>query len=265
MTEKTSSETSLRAEQSIRALRRQRAKRLALKLGAFVFAPTLAAAVYFGALASDSYQSVAMFSIQASESKPSLGMESLLGIAGVSSAGQDTLAARDYVLSREMMNVLNEKVKLLDHYRSKKIDYFSRLPSSDSLEDAFDYYVERVGLSFDSNSGVLTLKVNAYESDQAHKIATAILEQCEEKVNLLSQKARQDQIQVAEQDLKKAEERLGVSREQLVALQQELGDLSPEQTAQAALSIRTELESEVAKARAEYAVSSPTWQKRALL
>lgn len=251
MTEKKQGEKSLRAEQSIRLLRRKRAKTLGLKLGLFVIAPTLLAATYLWGLASDAYESVTLFSIQAAESRPSMTMESLIGIAGVSSAGRDTLAARDFVLSREMMEKLDARVGLLEHYRSEKIDFFSRLAEDASREEAYEYYLDRVQVSFDSNSSTLTLRVRAYTAEQAHLLGEALLSECEKKVNLISQKARQDQIELAESDVEKAEKRLSASRQQLVNLQQKHNQLSPVHTAEAAMSIRTGLESKLAEARAE--------------
>jgi len=253
MTKKDSSGNSLRAEQSIRLLRRKRAKKLGAKLGAFVVAPTLIAATYLWGFASDAYESVALFSIQAAENRPSVSMESLIGIAGVSSAGRDTLAARDFVQSREMMEKLDAHGGLLDHYRSSEIDYFSRLGKHDSREDAYSYYLDRVQVSFDSNSSTLTLAVRAYSAEQAHRLGAALLDECEKKVNLMSQKARQDQIKLAEADVEKAEKRLSASRTQMVNLQQKHEQLSPAHTAEAAMTIRTGLESKLAEARADAA------------
>jgi capsular polysaccharide transport system permease protein len=207
-------------------------------------------------MASDSYESVSLFSIQAAENRPSVAMESLIGMAGVSSTSRDTLAARDFVLSREMMNALDEKIGLLKHYRAPTIDFFSRLPADASREDAFEYFEERVHITFDSNSSTLTLRVRAFSAEKAHEIASAILEKSEDKVNRLSEQARQDQIALAKNEVKGAEERLSSSRQALVDLQQKHGQFSPEQSAVAAMTIRTELESKLAEARAEHSALS---------
>ena len=167
MTKKPTEEDVNRATNSIRSVRRQRARRLVFKLGGFVVLPTLVAGAYLWGMATDSYESVSMFSIQAAENRPSVAMESLIGMAGVSSTSRDTLAARDYVLSREMMNALDEKVGLLAHYRSTNIDFFSRLAADDSLEEAFEYYQDHVRVTFDSNSSTLTLRVRAFWAEMA--------------------------------------------------------------------------------------------------
>ncbi len=234
-------------------MRSQRARSLAFKLSAFVLLPTIAAAIYLWAFATDTYESVALFSIQAAESRPTVAMESLIGMAGVSSTSRDTLATRDFLLSREMMNTLDEKLRMFEHYRSPNIDFFSRLALDASKEEAFEYYQDRVRVSFDSNSTMLTLRVRAYSAEKSHGIAAAILDESEAKVNRLSEKARSDQIRLAQDEVKLAEKRLMASRQALVDLQQKHGQFSPEQSAAAAMTIRTELESKLAEARAEYA------------
>src|SRR5690606_14026272 len=91
--EKPSKPVSLKAEPTpvvtSRSVRSQRARNLALRLSTFVLLPTLIAATYLWAFATDAYESVALFSIQAAESRPTVAMESLIGMAGVSSAGRD--------------------------------------------------------------------------------------------------------------------------------------------------------------------------------
>lgn len=241
------------AQESIRKSRRARARRLTVRLGAFVGVPTLTSIGYFGFVATDAYESVALFSIQAADARPSVSLESLVSFTGASPASRDTLAARDFVLSREMFDFLNREVGLIEHYRSPQVDFFSRLDADDSLEDAYEYYRDQVRVVFDSNSGVLTLRVRAFSSEQAHRTAEAILRASETKVNRLSEQARRDQIIFAQTEVEKAEKRLSAGRQALVQMQQKHGELNPEQTAAAAMTIRTQLEAELAKARAEYA------------
>lgn len=253
MTPNPKKEDANRAADAIRSVRGQRARRLLVKLGVFIGLPTLVAALYLWGFATDTYESVSLFSIQAAENRPNVAMESLIGIAGVSSTGRDTLAARDFVLSREMMNHLEDEIGIFEHYRSPSVDFFSRLAPDASKEEAFEYYQDRIRISFDSNSSTLTLRVRAYSAEKSHQIAQAILEASEAKVNRLSEKARKDQIKLARGEVELAEKRLSASRQSLVDLQQKHGQFNPEQTAAAAMTIRTELESKIAEAKADYA------------
>jgi capsular polysaccharide transport system permease protein len=70
-------------------------------------------------------------------------------------------------------------------------------------------------------------------------------------VNKLSERERNDRTAYAENDVKKAEGRLSLARQNIVGLQQKYEDFNPLQTATAAMTIRTQLEAELAKSRAE--------------
>ena len=242
------------AAEKVRENRRQRTRKLLTKIGIFVLLPTFAAAIYFGFIASNRFESVSLFTINASDSRPSLSaMESLIGLAGAAPATRDTLAVRDFVLSREMLADLDDNEGFIAHYKNLRADFWSRLAADASFEDAFSYYKDIVLVAFDSNSGVLTLKVRAYSAPQALKFSRRILKRSEDMVNHLAEKAREDQITFARVELEKAEKRLSEARQHLMEVQQERGEFNPEATAAAAMSIRTTLEGELAKSRAELA------------
>lgn len=241
------------AAQAIREVRRRRARSLLKGLCLFVLVPTLAGAAYFGLLASDRYESVALFTVDSSDVRSASAMESLIGMAGGSTSIRDTMAVRDFVLSRAMLADLDKTEKFISHYENPSHDWWSRLRPGASFERAYKYYQDMVLVGIDPHSGVLTLRVRAFTAERAQAFARHILLQSEKMVNELAERARQDQIAFATREVDKAEDRLSQARQDFVHLQQEHGDFSPEQTAAAAISIRTALEGELARARAELA------------
>ena len=233
------------------AVRRARSRRLAWRIALLVLLPTALTAVYYGLLATAQYESYSLFTVQSSETRPSLGVEGLLaGITGAG-AGHDALTVRDYVLSRDMLARLDKEQQFISHYKATRSDWLSRLGASSSFEDAYEYYGSKVYADYDQTTGAVTLRVRAFSADKAMAISQSILASSEEMVNKLSERQRRDRIASAEADLKQSEERLSLARKQIVALQQKYGDFSPLQTAGAAMEIRTSLEGELAKARAE--------------
>jgi len=238
----------------VRANRRKRSRNLLTKIAVFVVLPTAIAAVYYGFVASNRYESVSLFTINASDGRPALSaMDSIIGLAGAAPATRDTLAVRDFVLSRDMLRDLDQAEGFIAHYKSMKADFWSRMAADASFEDAFEYYKDMVLVGFDSNSGVLTLKVRAYSAADALRFSRRILARSEVMVNHLAERSRADQMKFAVDEVDKAEKRLSQARQELVKVQQEQGELNPEATAAAAMSIRTTLEGELAKARAELA------------
>lgn len=234
------------------ALRRQRARRLLVRLAAFVVAPTAASAIYYGALASDQFESFALFTVQSSEQRPALGVEGLLaGLATGASSSQDALSVRDYVLSRDMLLRLDKQHGFIAHFKSPQRDLLSRLRAAASFEESYEYFGHKVYADYDQASGAVTLRVRAFDAAKATELAQSVLSYSEEMVNKLSQRERRDRTGYAEADVKKAEARLVEARKIIVALQQKHADFNPQATATSAMEIRTLLEGELAKARAE--------------
>lgn len=235
-----------------RSLRKARTKRLLKRLALFVVLPTSLAAAYYGIAASEQYESYATFTVQSSELRPALGVDGILaGLASASGTGHDALAVRDYVLSRDMLARLDKQHGFIAHYKGKEADFFSRLRGDASFEEAFEYFRHKVFADYDQVSGSVTLHVRAFNADKSAEFSRSILEYSEEMVNKLSERERRDRTAYAEADVKNAEARLSQARKQILALQQKHGDFSPLQTATAAMEIRTQLEGELAKARAE--------------
>ncbi len=232
-------------------LRRERARKLGLRFALVVLLPTLLAAVYYGLIASKQYESYSVFTVHSAEQRPMVGLEGLLGTTVGSPATRDTLAIRDFVLSRDMLSRLDEEHGFIAHYQDSGVDYVSRMSSDASFEDAHAYYLTKVHVEFDSTSGSLSLRVRAFSAEKAQEFAMAITEYSEGKVNTLSKRERRDQTRYARQEVERCEERLIKARQKLLEEQQKHAELNPLETAGAAMSVRTQLEVELAKARAE--------------
>jgi capsular polysaccharide transport system permease protein len=233
------------------SLRKARSRRLAKRLTLYVVLPTALATAYYAGLASEQFESYSLFTVQSSEMRPALAVDGLLaGLAG-GGPSHDALAVRDYVLSRDMLAKLDKEHGFIAHYKNSRNDWFSRLASDASFEDAYEYFAHKVYADFDQTSGSVTIRVRAFDAKTAAKLAKSILQYSEEMVNKLSERERHDRTSFAEAEVKKAEERLTAARKAIVELQQKHEDFNPLQTATATMTLRTQLEGELAKARAE--------------
>lgn len=239
------------AAASAQALRQARARRLSGRFGIWVVLPTLGAVLYYGIIASDLYQSVSSFVIESAEARGAGSLESLIGAIPGSGSAHDALAVREFILSRDMLARLDRELGFIQHYQDGNADWWSRLSPDSSFEDCYEYYQDKVNVSYDSLSGVLTLEVLAYSAERAQAFARAIIRNSEQMVNRLSERARLDGMRFAKEEVAEAEARLAKAREDVLRLQQEGADINPEQTASTVLSIRGSLQAELAKARAE--------------
>ena len=238
-----------RAEVTAREIRRQRLMRLGLRLVLWVVAPTLLASVYYGLIASQQYESVALVAVHSTRGAASI--EPLAAILPSASSSRDGLVAREYVLSRSMLNELAEENGFVAHYQSPGADFLSRLDDDASNEDLYEYYLSKVDASHDAQSGTLTLRVRAFTAEDARAFAGSIIASAENMVNKLSDRERRDRTRLAEQEVARAEARLAEAQKQLLEVQGEGRDLDPTRSAEAVIAVRAQLDGELARLKAE--------------
>lgn len=253
------------AERAKRAkdIKKQRLNRLVRRLGLMVGLPTLLATIYFTVIVTPQYESVSVFTIHSADGGGSASLSLFLGALPGDSTTRDGMLARQYILSRDMLASLPGDGRFVDHYRDPQVDWLSRLHEGESTEDIFEYYLDHVQVTHDPESGALELRVRAFSSEVAHSLATEILDSTERMVNRLSEEARQDSISFTQTEVEAAEARLSAARLAVLELQRDSEVFSPTESAGAVLSIRSGLEGELARARAELSALMSTMQPSA--
>ncbi len=235
---------------TVKQLRRMRTKRIALRLFFAVGLPTLAAAIWYGVFVTPRYESVTTFTIQSADGPRMSGaLQMLMSNVGGSSS-RDVMLVQEYVRSRDMLHHLMTEHGYAAIYARQDADFVSRLDEEAGFEEVYAYYLDHVSVDHDSSSGVLTLRVQAFDRQSAQAIGQAILDASEEMVNRLSESARADRIELAQSEMERAEHRLSTARQALLRLQAEHGDLNPRASAEAILEVRSRIEGELAISRA---------------
>lgn len=190
----------------------QRARNVDRLLACTVIIPTILATLYFGLIASDVYISESRFVVRSPEKEAQASfVGALLQNTGFSRSQDDTYAVNDYVLSRDALSVLNKGEFFQKAYSTKEADFISRFPAFDfdrSFEGLFRYYKKQVDITLDSTSSITTLTVNAFKANEARRINELLLEQGEQLVNRMNDRARRDLIQVAADEVARAEARV---------------------------------------------------------
>lgn len=226
--------------------RRRRGERLflvgvAASAVAFVLLPIVLAGLYYGLLATDRYQSEMQFSLRNYESS---GASTLLSITGLPTGNlmQEAKVVESFIKSRSMIDFLNARIDLFSRYNSDAIDYLSRFPANEPVEEFMDYWDQRASVDVDSLSGIVRVRVQAFSAADALEINTLMLEAVEQVVNDLSARARSDLLGRNQQTLQAAQERLVRLSENLAELRNETGLIDPELYAKAITSVVTELD-----------------------
>lgn len=220
---------------------------------AVVGIPTLLAGIYYGLIASDVYIAEAKYALRVNADAPAVGlMESFLSSGtGLESANEDASIVMDFIRSREMMQALDEKLNLREHYTSGDVDFLSRLDEDASREEFLAYYQQRVSVGTDTASTISTLRVRAYDPQMANAIAQTIIELSEDLVNNLSDRIVEDSLQFARDEVENAEARVRAASSAMTRFRSENQSINPGEETKAVLGIITELETRLAAARAQ--------------
>ena len=212
--------------------------------------PTLVAAVYFGLIASDVYVSETRFAIRSSEDTAATGLLSaVLGGSGSGGTGDDSAIVRDFILSRDMLQHLEQRLSLREHYSGEGVDAISRLPAGASEEHFLDYYRGMVEVIVETD--ITTLKTRAYTAEFSQRIGQQIVSLSEDLVNRLSDRIIEDTLKFANKEVDLAEARVRQASERVTRFRKEQRSIDPGEETSAVLGIVTGLESQLAAARAE--------------
>jgi capsular polysaccharide transport system permease protein len=175
-----------------------------------VLLPTVLAGIYYGLIASDTYVSESRFVVRSPQRPQLSGLGAILGGGGFARSQDDTYSVHDFILSRDALRELNEKLNVEKMYSSEAIDPFDRFTSLDwdlSFESFYKYYRRRVAIEYDSVSAISVLTVRAYSAEDARNVNALLLSMGERLVNQLNDRSRSDLINVAQKEVKAAEDR----------------------------------------------------------
>ena len=177
--------------------------------------PTLLAVYYYGFIASDVYVTESRFVVRSPQKNSVGSLADVFSKVGFAKSDDDSYVVRDYVLSRDALDLLNKKLNVVDAYSSDSIDIMNRFPGIkywDTSREAFlRYYQTRVGVVVDPTSAISTLTVQAFDPKTALAINQTLLELSEAFVNQLNSRARQDLISAAMSEVNLAKAKLETS------------------------------------------------------
>jgi len=178
---------------------------------AMVAVPTVVAVLYYGLVASGVYVSESRFLVRSPQHQTPSGLVGqLLQSSGISHSQDDTYAVRDYILSRDALKELDDKLNLRKSFSSSDVDILDRFPGlgwNRSFEKFYLYYGKHVGVEYDPVSSITVLTARAFTADDAHKINDLLLNISERLVNTLNDQSRRDLIGFADNEVKIASDK----------------------------------------------------------
>lgn len=175
-----------------------------------VILPTFLAIVYFGLIASDIYISESSFVVRSPDRQSVSGLGALLKGVGFSRSQDDTYTVHSYMKSRDALSKINAQLPLSAAFGDTKVDLFNRfnaLGADGSFEALYRYYQNRITIDLDTASSISTLKISAFNAEDAYRINTMLLELGEGLINQLNERGRQDMIRFATSEVAIAEQK----------------------------------------------------------
>ena len=232
--------------------RQERWRLLARRTAVFVAIPLLLVLLYIRLIATPMYQGEAIFTVQTTSSAASSPTAGLFSITAGSASLADGFKAREYILSRPMMDLMEKRYGFLSHFAGPQVDPLTRFNSPLGFNrEPYQYYRDRVKVQVDVQEGILRLYVQARTPEDAIRFGNGILAAAEEHVNAFSEKISSDQIDALSRDVQNAERQVSDTTRSLAAVQARRGELSPEATATAIYQLISQLELQLAEAQRE--------------
>lgn len=173
-----------------------------------VLAPTLCVAIYYFVFAANQYVSEAQFLVRGAQDQSTSLLGEVLSGSGLHGASEETGGGAAYLVSHDASGATQKKLDIVSMFRHSGFDFLNTISSHPSQETLLRYYRHHVSVKTNTNTGIVTLQVRAYRPEDAQRVAEALLEQSEQLVNRFSARAEEDALQVANDEIRRAETRL---------------------------------------------------------
>lgn len=210
-----------------------------------VVVPTATTSFYQFFIANDQYHSAASFSIRSIEASPAADILGMFGNASGSSTASDSFVVLDYIVSERMVEALEQKFNLSEIFGQRGGDVFYGMASDLSIEDKTKYWRRMVDVNYDGTSGIINLRVKAFEPSSAQALTGFVIEQSEKLINDLSRKAREEVLRASRDEVKLAENRLVDLRRALQNFRGSTQEADPVESAKFASQLIASLDSQI--------------------
>jgi capsular polysaccharide transport system permease protein len=214
--------------------------------------PTIVIGLYMAFVAADRYVSESAFVVR-SASKPtgSSGFGALLQLTGIS-RNDDAYSVNEFLVSRDAVTQLQTRLPLAEMYGVKGADFVSRYPSlifGATTEQLYKYFSHMSEVSFNTLTGVTTLRVQAFRPEDARTINATLLDLSEKLINDLNERIRQDTVRVYERQVAAEQKRLVDDQVAIVAFQNKELTIDPKTNSLAVSQLLGRLGGDLAQAQ----------------
>ena len=215
--------------------------------------PTAFTAWYVNFRAADQYASTLGFTVRSEDVSSAIDIFSGLSSSFGSTGSHDSDILYEFIRNQRLVRLIDEKLDLKALYsRHYETDPLLSYDPTGTIEDLTDYWQRMVRVSYDTGSGLIELRVLAFNPAEAQVIAQEIYDISSEMINELSGIAREDTIRYAREDLELAAQKLKTVRENITAFRLANQILDPAADIQMQTGLLSTLQTQQAEALIEF-------------
>lgn len=218
--------------------------------------PSILAALYYGAIATDQYESEARFVVRSANRPEMSGTLSFLVQLGLARSQDDSFIVQDFIGSRDAVEKLKARLPLDRIYGPPGADFLARWPSvlyGKTDEELYKYLKGMISVVHSERSGITTLKVRAFDAADAKAVAETLLSESEYLVNRLNERLLSDAIANSVAEVRSAQERLVLAQTRLTEFRNRELTIDPVRNAVALGELIARLSAELGMVQAQIA------------
>ena len=235
------------------ATMRRRHWGLMLSFVVLVLVPLGALIFYLWNVAEDQYSSTTGFTVRQEESTSATDVLGGLAQFTGTNTGSDSDILYEFIQSQEIVATVDAKLDLRGHYaRPWPQDFLFALWPEATIEDLLWYWQRMVRISYDQTTGLVEVRVLAFDPDMAQAVSRAIVAESQSMINDLNTQAREDAMRYAREDLEEAVDRLKQAREALTQFRSRTQIVDPAADLEGRMGVMSNLQQQLAEALIEY-------------
>jgi len=218
--------------------------------------PTLLTAIYYFFIAADLYASEARIVVHSPGHMQISGLAGMLQGSGIARGSDDVYSVHDFMLSRDAVAALQKKIDLRAVFGRPGFDFLGRYPNlldHGNAEDFYHYYKRRVEVDYDTTTGITTVMVKAFRPEDAHLVASALLDASEDLVNRLNERDRANTVRDAEAEVHQVEDQVAQAQQNMLAYRNREVLLDPGKTSGAIFENQAKMQADLTATRTRLA------------
>lgn len=175
----------------------------------------------------------------------------LLSGLGANNTNSDIQLVKLFIESVDMVEYLDKKLQLSEHFDTEDLSYLSKLYSINNKDDLNEVYSRFINVEIEELSGAVIIKAQAYDAEYSRQLNAEIVKHSEDFINSIGHQLAKSQLKFINKEHELTESKLRKSKSDLLNFQHKYNLLDPEAEGMAIQGIAYSLESSLTKGTVE--------------